>query len=65
MTLSVEQRLDSLDARLSVLSFWGDRAFVDLRNWTFNGEPWLSGQPWPSHEGIAVLSHPEVPIPPG
>jgi alpha-mannosidase len=65
MTLSVEQRLDSLDARLNVLSFWGDRAFVDLRNWTFNGEPWLNGQPWPSHEGIAVLSHPEVTIPPG
>src|SRR5947209_1887882 len=65
MVLTVEQRLDSLEVRLNEMNCWNDRASVDLQDWTFNGEPWQAGQPWPTRQGIATISHPMVRIPDG
>ena len=61
--LTMEQRLGRLEVRLAELTYWSDRASLDLDGWTFNGEPLAPGQVWPSREGVVTLAHPEVSVP--
>ena len=41
------------------------RAWVELGDWRFDGEPLALGSPWPARDGMRRLSHPEVRAPAG
>ena len=65
MSLTIEQRLERLVARTEELGAWVVRAWVELGEWRFDGEPLALGSPWPARDGIRRLSHPEVSAPAG
>ena len=65
MSLSIEQRLESLAARTDELRAWLVRDWVEVGDWRFDGEPLALGSPWPSRDGVRRLSHPEVRVPEG
>ncbi|HET6546977.1 MAG TPA: glycoside hydrolase family 38 C-terminal domain-containing protein [Solirubrobacter sp.] len=60
MALSLEQRLDWLDARIGELECWVVRSWVPLDEWRFDGEPIGVGEPWPRRDGVRTLTHPRV-----
>jgi alpha-mannosidase len=63
MHLTVEQRVQRLEARLAELEFWRVRAHRDLTDWTFDHEPLELGARWPRVEGVRVLEHEHVRVP--
>ena len=65
MHLTIDQRLQRLQARLVEMSFWRYREHVDLDDWKFDGEPFALGAPWPRIEGAHILSHDGVELPGG
>lgn len=63
MHLTLAQRLDRLQVRLTELPFWLTRASVELDAWTVDGAPTPLGSPWPTLEGVLTFAHPEVAVP--
>jgi len=63
MTLTRDQRINRLKKRLVELHLWTVRSALPLDRWTFNRSPHASGAPWPTREGVAAFSHPEVSVP--
>jgi alpha-mannosidase len=64
MLLSVEQRLQRIRVRVEELEFWRIRASKSLDDWRFDGIPVHLGQRWPSVDGVVLLEHAEVDVPP-
>ncbi len=60
MTLTHPERLEWLEARILELRSWVQRAWMDLPDWSFDGQPLPLGSPWPDRHGIRTLTHPEV-----
>ena len=65
MSLTVEQRLDWLEVRIDELRPWQLRAWTDLDEWTWDGEPLALGARWPQRIGLRTLEHPTVSAPAG
>jgi alpha-mannosidase len=63
MALTHAQRITRLEKRTEELSLWTVRRAVPLDRWSFNGAPISRGEPWPTREGVAALSHGEVSLP--
>jgi alpha-mannosidase len=63
VTLSVDQRLARLAARLTELRAWRDREWIELDRWTFDGGPLALGARWPDRGGVHRLEHPQVDVP--
>jgi alpha-mannosidase len=61
--LTPAQRLDRLEVRITELAFWLQRDFVDLDDWSFDGEPIRLGEPWPRLEDVVTLAHPGASVP--
>jgi alpha-mannosidase len=68
---SAEQRLQRLRSRLDELSYWFDRAWLELAEWRFEDELLPLGSPWPPRrrpkdkDAPAVMAHPAVRVPEG
>jgi alpha-mannosidase len=63
MALTKAQRVTRLKKRSEELALWTVRRAIPLDHWLFNGEPIARGEPWPTREGVAALSHGEVAVP--
>jgi len=63
MLLTMEQRLQRLEARLKELALWRAREHVELTEWSFDGSPLPQGASWPSSEGVRRLTHPLCRLP--
>ena len=63
MHLTSEQRLQRLEARLTELDFWGWRAYIDLTDWSFDGDALALGASWPRTEGVRTLADDTVLVP--
>jgi alpha-mannosidase len=63
MHLTVEQRVQRLEARLGELEFWRVRSHFDLVRWSFDGERVELGSRWPRLDGVPVLAHERVRVP--
>ncbi|MDQ2741524.1 MAG: alpha-mannosidase, partial [Chloroflexota bacterium] len=64
MSLTFDQRLDRLAARLEELPCWLIREYRDLPHWTFDGEPISLGQGWPERRQAVTFAHGEIEVPP-
>jgi len=62
--LTIEQRLQHLEARLKELALWRVREHAELTEWTFDGNPLSQGASWPTLEGVRRLTHPLCRVPP-
>ena len=65
MLLTIEQRLQHLEARLKELALWRVREHVELIEWSFDGNRLPHEAPWPSLEGVRTLTHPLCRVPDG
>ncbi|MFN2490994.1 MAG: alpha-mannosidase [Actinomycetota bacterium] len=62
--LTTPQRIERLRSRLKELAFWVDRAEMELGSWTVNGTEVPLGGSWPERDGVVLLAHPRVELPP-
>lgn len=65
MPLTPEQRLDRLEARIRELRPWTARAWLELGDWTWDGEALALGERWPDRRSVRTLRHGEVAAPAG
>ena len=63
MALTQRTTHQRLEKRLEELALWTARSAIPLDRWSFNGTPISRGEPWPTREGVAALSHGEVSVP--
>ncbi len=65
MLLTIEQRLQHLEARLKEIALWLVREHAELSEWSFDGSPLTRGASWPTLEGVRTMTHPLCRLPDG
>jgi alpha-mannosidase len=55
MALDAAQRREWLRVRVDELRWWVHRAWMDLEDWTWDGQAIALGAPWPERSGVRVV----------
>ena len=63
MLLTIDQRIELLQERLSEMHFWRERQSKVITGWTLDGESIAVGERWPDRHGVHTLRSGHVTIP--